>query len=87
MNGTYVQSTRKIEDVTLDDLVRTRELLINIKPPYKRMEMCKKHWGLLSKHLTKVEPVENKFVPSFAEGYFGLKVIVKPYLKKARMYR
>ena len=86
-DSTYVQSTRKMEDITLDDLVRTKELLKSIVPPYKRIEMCKKHWKLISKQLTKAEDVEDRFMPNFATGFLGIQVVVKPYLKKVRMYR
>lgn len=85
MNCNTTYSTRKIEDVTFDDLVRTSNMLKKLKPPYEVIQMCKKHWKLLSKQLKAVETVEDKFMPYFATGMLGMRVEIKPYLKKVRL--
>lgn len=87
--GKYISTSTNIKagDLALNDLLKACELLENMQPPYERVEMNKTNWELLSKQLNKVEQVENKFMPNFASGLLGIKVVIKPHLRKIKFYR
>lgn len=81
-NTTYSNQVPK--EIDLDSML---EAIKNFPPMPKfpeKVEMCKKHWKQLEKDL-KVKDVNiNEF--GGIGSLYGIRIVVKPYLKKARVY-
>ena len=70
-------------EITLNDIKKAISL---IKPiPKQHFEMCKKHWRLLKKELRNKDN-SPEFMYGNLGAFGGIDVIIKPYLKKVRLY-
>lgn len=64
------------DKITMDSLIKANAELNALKPPYEKMEVSKKVYKELSKHFT-----ESNGTP-----IYGLKVFIRPHLRKVRLY-
>ena len=71
------------EKLTLADM---KEVIEKVRPlPIKTMYICKKHWKALKKELS-IRDISNTASPFLSPLLAGITVIIKPYLKKIRIY-
>jgi len=80
---TSTYSNIKPKDISLSDIKKAIDL---IKPiPKQHFEMCKKHWEMLKKELRNKDN-SPEFMYGNLGAFGGIDVIIKPYLKKVRLY-
>lgn len=73
---------KKVEDtLTLDDIVQVVKQLPKPENILERIVLCKKHWKALEKE-TVFKENSNPIWGSLS----GVCVVIKPYIKKARLY-
>ena len=80
INTTF--SNQKTFELRFDDVVKAVTQLEAGEPVklLERIELCKKHWEQLKKEVPLRESCQE------LSPLFGVRVIVRPYLKKARLY-
>ena len=79
METTYTNN--KEEALTLDDIKKAMDALPKPISTIQRIEICKKHWKMLEKH-TEIKSTASPMFGTLS----GIQVIIKPYLKKPRIY-
>jgi len=81
---TFTEGKRE-DEMTIESI---SQAVLLIKQPYEqKLEMCRKHWKSLSKELENKSSANPEYLKFNVGALGGIPVIIKPYLKKIRLYR
>lgn len=72
--------------LTLDDLQMAIEMLPEMPPHFEKMEVNKKTYAALKKRIP-TKQFGNNILAGALGGILGPRIIVKPYIKKVKLYR
>jgi len=70
----------KLPELTIESICEAIKEIKSPPLPQLQLKICKKHWKMVKKELT-VKPVSDFWMGNLN----GIAVIIKPYLKKARL--
>jgi len=80
-------STKEVQELNFDDML---EAIKSLPPAPKKdivkIEVSKKDKATIEKYATKVEPKNPALMQGYLGSLYGVPIIVKPGLKKAKIY-